>query len=469
MHARDLIGGLSHLVGEAGVIRDPDEQASYLRDWLGRYEGRTPVVVRPRTTTEVSAVMRLCHQTGTPVVPQGGNTGMSGGATPDASGAQVVLSLSRMTRIREVDTINNTLTVDAGVLLADVQRAAHEAARHFPLSLGAQGQCTIGGNLATNAGGTAVLRYGNARELTLGLEVVLPDGRVWDGLRGLRKDNAGYDLKSLFIGSEGTLGVITGAVLKLSPLAPACAVAWVGASTPASIVALLTSLQATFGQSVTAFEMMSASCLDIDAAQRDDAPMPLRDAHAYHALIELAGTPDDDLADRLRQALALATQTGTIDDAQVADDAARAAMMWRVREGISQAQVRGGKAIKHDIALPISRLAAFIDEADAAVAARFPQASVINFGHVGDGNLHYNALLPLDIPDDDFARLTTSLNRCVHDIVVQRGGTISAEHGVGQLRRDALRRYKSPVEMDLMLMIKRALDPNQLMNPGKLL
>ncbi|MDQ2148396.1 FAD-binding oxidoreductase [Alcaligenaceae bacterium C4P045] len=469
MHARDLIGGLSHLVGEAGVIRDPADQSPYLRDWLGRYEGRTPVVVRPRTTTEVAAVMRLCHQTGTPVVPQGGNTGMSGGATPDDSGAQVVLSLSRMTRIREVDPINNTLTVDAGVLLADVQRVAHEAQRHFPLSLGAEGQCTIGGNLATNAGGTSVLRYGNARELTLGLEVVLPDGRVWDGLRGLRKDNAGYDLKSLFIGSEGTLGIITGAVLKLSPLAPARAVAWVGALTPAHVVALLTHLQATFGQSVTAFEMMSAACLTIEATQRDDAPALLRGTHAYYALIELADTQDDDLAGRLRQALAQATQAGTIIDARVADDATCAAMMWRAREGISQAQVRGGKTIKHDIALPISRLAAFIDEADAAVAARFPQVRLINFGHVGDGNLHYNALLPLDIPEDDFAQLATALNRCVHDIVVQRGGTISAEHGVGQLRRDALRRYKSPVEMDLMLMIKRALDPNQLMNPGKVL
>jgi len=469
MHVRDLIGGLSHLVGEAGVIRDPADQACYLRDWPGRYEGRTPVVVQPRTTTEVAAVMRLCHQTGTPVVPQGGNTGMSGGATPDASGAQIVLSLSRMTRIREVDPVNNTLTVDAGVRLADVQRAAHAAQRHFPLSLGAEGQCTIGGNLATNAGGTSVLRYGNARELTLGLEVVLPDGRVWDGLRGLRKDNAGYDLKGLFIGSEGTLGIITGAVLKLSPQATMRAVAWVGAATPAHVVALLTHLQATFGQSVTAFEMMSASCLDIDASQNNTAPRPRHEPHAYHALIELAATQDDDLTGRLSHALVEATQAGMIADARVADDADCAARMWQVREGISQAQVRGGKAIKHDIALPISRLAAFIEEADAAVAARFPHVRVLNFGHVGDGNLHYNALLPLDTPDDDFARLGTAMNRCVHDIVVQRGGTISAEHGVGQLRRDALRRYKSPVEMDLMLMIKRALDPDQLMNPGKVL
>lgn len=465
----ELIRRLAHVVGDEGLVLDGAAQAPYVEDWLRKWRGRTPVVVRPRTTTEVAAVMRLCRQTGTPVVPQGGNTGMSGGAAPDDSGAQILLSLNRMTRIREVDAVNNTITVDAGVLLADVQRAAREAGRYFPLSLGAEGSCTIGGNLATNAGGTAVLRYGNTRDLALGLEVVLPDGRVWSGLRGLRKDNTGYDLRGLFIGSEGTLGIITGAVLKLYAQPLGRATAWVGADTPAAIVALLSRMQARCGERLTAFEMMSAYCVDLVRAHVSGAACPLQDGHRYHALVELSDAAPEGLADLLEQSLAGAMEDGTIADAAIAASEAQAQSMWRVREGISQAQVRAGKAVKHDIALPISRLAAFIDEADAALSADFAGLPIVNFGHVGDGNLHYNVLLPPSVSHDDYARLTAALNRRVHDLVAQRGGSISAEHGVGQLRRDELRRYKSTVEMDLMLMIKRALDPDQLMNPGKLL
>ncbi len=413
--------------------------------------------------------MRLCHQTRTPVVPQGGNTGMSGGATPDGSGAQVILSLNRMKRIREVDPVNNTMCADAGVLLAEVQAAAREVGRFFPLSLGAEGSCTIGGNLATNAGGTAVLRYGNTRDLALGLEVVLPDGRVWNGLRGLRKDNTGYDLKSLFIGSEGTLGIITGAVLKLYPAPAGRVAAWVGADTPAQVVALLSRLQSVCGERLTAFEMMSAACLDLVVAHVSGAASPLAGRHAYHALLELSDTEPAGLPALLEAALGAALEAGVIQDCVVAMNDTQVQSLWRLREGISQAQVRAGKAVKHDIALPISRLAAFVEEADLALVSDFPGLPIINFGHIGDGNLHYNVLLPPDVAPAEYARLTAALNRRVHDLVAQRGGSISAEHGVGQLRRDELRRYKSPVEMDLMLMIKRALDPNQLMNPGKLL
>jgi len=469
MRNHELIDRLSHLVGDNGLVLDAEGQGPYVRDWLGKWQGSTPVVVRPRNATEVSAVMRLCHQTRTPVVPQGGNTGMSGGATPDGSGAQVILSLNRMKRIREVDPVNNTLCADAGVLLADVQAAARNVGRFFPLSLGAEGSCTIGGNLATNAGGTAVLRYGNTRDLALGLEVVLPDGRVWNGLRGLRKDNTGYDLKSLFIGSEGTLGIITGAVLKLYPAPTGRVAAWVGADTPAQVVALLSRLQGVCGERLTAFEMMSARCLDLVVAHVSGAASPLAGRHAYYALVELSDTEPAGLPALLETALGAALEAGIIQDCVVAMNDTQVQSLWRLREGISQAQVRAGKAVKHDIALPISRLAAFVEEADLALVSDFPGLPIINFGHIGDGNLHYNVLLPLDVAPAEYARLTAALNRRVHDLVAQRGGSISAEHGVGQLRRDELRRYKSPVEMDLMLMIKRALDPNQLMNPGKLL
>lgn len=469
MRKPELIERLSHLVGDAGLVLDAEGQAPYVRDWLGKWQGGTPVVVRPRNATEVSAVMRLCHQSRTPVVPQGGNTGMSGGATPDASGAQVILSLNRMTRIREVDPVNNTLCADAGVLLADVQQAAREVARLFPLSLGSEGSCTVGGNLATNAGGTAVLRYGNTRDLALGLEVVLPDGRVWNGLRGLRKDNTGYDLKSLFIGSEGTLGIITGAMLKLFPAPAGRATAWVGVESLPQVVSLLTRMQAACGDRLTAFEMMSARCLDLIVAHVDGAANPLSARHPYYALLELSDTEPSGLPAMLESALGGALEAGLIQDCVIAMNDRQAQSMWRLREGISQAQMRAGKAVKHDIAVPISRLAAFVDEADLALMSEFPHLPIVNFGHIGDGNLHYNVLLPLDVAPAEYARLTAALNRRVHDLVAQRGGSISAEHGVGQLRRDELRRYKSPVEMDLMLMIKRALDPNQLMNPGKLL
>ncbi|RZL63598.1 MAG: FAD-binding oxidoreductase [Variovorax sp.] len=464
----ELLQRLHAAVGDAGLLTDDEAKAPYETDWLKKYTGRSSIVVRPADTAQTAAVMRICHETHTPVVTQGGNTGMSGGATPDGSGAQVVLSTVRMKAIREVDPLNNTLTCEAGVLLAHIQAAAHDVDRFFPLSLGSEGSCTIGGNLATNAGGIAVLRYGNARELALGLEVVLPDGQVWNGLRALRKDNTGYDLRDLFIGSEGTLGVITAAVLKLYPRPIARATAWVGTRDIDALVQLLAQLRGACGERLVAFEMMSAESLALILAHVTDVRSPLTGDHAFHALIELADTQGEGLAALLEGALGDALENEWVQDVAVSVSGAQAQSFWKIREGISQAQMRAGKAIKHDIALPIPAIPAFAMQAEAALREVQPEVRIINFGHLGDGNLHYNVLLPLDTPTDVLADTTVRFNRIVHDLVAAANGSISAEHGVGQLRRDELRHYKSDVEFDLMMRIKRSLDPNQIMNPGKL-
>jgi FAD/FMN-containing dehydrogenase len=467
----DLIAQLHTVVGSAGLITEPEEQAAYTTDWLGKWHGQVRVVARPANTLEAAAVMRVCHSLRTPVVTQGGNTGMSGGATPDRSGAQVIVSTNRMNLIRAVDPINNTLTVDAGVILANAQRAALDVNRYFPLSLGAEGSCTIGGNLATNAGGIAVLRYGNMRDLVLGLEVVLPDGRIWDGLSGLRKDNTGYDLRGLFVGSEGTLGIITGAVLKLFAQPTARATAWVGAASLGQLVTLLTHLRASCGERLTAFEMMSAPALNLVLAQVLDTRAPLPEPQGFNALIELSDTDGAGLQALLENTLAQALTNGVIDSASLPTSQAQSAELWRLRESISQAQIRAGKVIKHDIALPISSLADFVAQADQAVcaAAQNLDVTVVNFGHLGDGNLHYNLLLPAGVSPQAIKETTVLFNRVVHDLVTAFHGSISAEHGVGQLRRDELKHYKSPIELEMMMCIKRAFDPNQIMNPGKLL
>jgi FAD/FMN-containing dehydrogenase len=465
----ELIEQFAAIVGPQGLVTEANEQAPYCTDWLGKWQGKTSLVVRPGNTAEVSSIVQLCHAHGIPIIPQGGNTGMSGGATPDASGSQVIISLMRMRQIRGIDPVNDTLTVDAGVLLAEVQQAAADVDRYFPLSLGAEGSCSIGGNLASNAGGTAVLRYGNTRDLALGLEVVLPDGRIWSGLRGLRKDNTGYDLRDLFIGSEGTLGIITGAVLKLYPRPTGRAAAWVGCDTPRQLTELLALLRGRCGERLVACEMLSDACMQLITQHVDGARHPLGEAPAYNGLIELADTQPAQLGDILTAALGEALEAGLINDATLATNQTQAADFWRLREGISQAQVRAGKAIKHDIALPISSLPAFIEQTDALIREHAPDLSLINFGHIGDGNLHYNVLLNKEVTGEEYARQTERLNRLVHDQVMQFGGSISAEHGVGQLRRDELRHYKDPLEMELMLRIKQAIDPNQLMNPGKLL
>jgi len=469
MDHKSLISRLAHIVGPQGVIDEPGEQAPYVRDWLGKWLGRTPVVVQPRNTTEVSAVMRLCHQTHTPLVAQGGNTGMSGGATPDDSNSQIILSTRRMQNIRAVDPLNNTMTVDAGVLLENIQNTAAKVERLFPLSLGAQGSCTIGGNIATNAGGTAVVRYGNTRDLVLGLEVVLPDGRIWDGLRGLRKDNTGYDLKNIFIGSEGTLGVITGAVLKLFPAIQSRQTAWLGMRSIGDAVTLLRKFQGVFAEGLSAFEMMAQPALDLVIRGVPNAKQPLHQSADINVLVEVSHAAANAPNELFEQVLTTAMESGLVTDAVIAKSTQQAASLWGLREGISIAQVACGKAIKHDIALPISALDAFAKEADEICRKAYPDFPVINFGHVGDGNLHYNVLAPKTVEDGLYQAATLELNRKIHDLVTQFNGSISAEHGVGQLRRDEIKRYKSSVEYDLMMTIKRALDPNQLMNPGKLI
>ncbi|MBN9356333.1 MAG: FAD-binding oxidoreductase [Herbaspirillum huttiense] len=468
-NTQQLIEQLRSIVGDAGLVTAADEQAPYVKDWLNKWQGRVAVVVRPADTAQTAEVVRLCHQTHTPIVTQGGNTGMSGGATPDDSGAQVILSTTRMNRIRAVDPINNTMTVDAGVILAHAQEAARAAGRYFPLSLGAEGSCTVGGNLATNAGGIAVLRFGNMRELALGLEVVLPDGRIWNGLRGLRKDNTGYDLRDLFIGSEGTLGVITGAVLKLFSQPHARATAWVGCDSLAQLAELLARTRARCGDRLVAFEMMSAASLALVLQHVTDTRAPLAQPARYNALIELADTEDLGLQSMLEELLGQAMEDALVTDAMLCSNGSQAAALWKIREGISQAQVRAGKVIKHDIALPISAIAEFVDQAERAIAACGLQAEIINFGHLGDGNLHFNVMIPLSSSYEEVRQATLLLNRLVHDLVTEKQGSISAEHGVGQLRRDELRHYKSPLEMELMLRIKQAFDPNLIMNPGKLL
>jgi FAD/FMN-containing dehydrogenase len=465
----DLVTELRQLLGERNVLIAADDVAPYCTDWRGRYSGSALCVALPGNTDEVAAVVRACVAAGVagvPMVPQGGNTGLCGGATPQ--GGEVVVNLRRMNRIRGIDADNNSITVDAGCTLHAVQEAAKAADRLFPLSLAAEGSATIGGNLATNAGGVQVLRYGNARELTLGIEVVLADGRIWNGLRALRKDNTGYDLKHLFIGAEGTLGLITAATLKLFPLPRAQATAWVAVPDPAAAVSLLGRLRDAAGDNVTAFEIVGRAGLELVLRHIPNARDPLPGKPAWQVLIELSGARDD-LSATLEQALQEAAADGLVDDAALAASEAQTAALWALRENVSEAQKIEGVSIKHDIAVPVSRIAEFIARADLALAAAFPAVRIVCFGHIGDGNLHYNQSKPDAQSNSEFIEQTEAVNRIVHDLVHQLGGSISAEHGLGQLKREEVLRYKSVTEMDMMRAVKQALDPRGLMNPGKLL
>lgn len=462
-----LIASLRALVGEGHVLTEPEGMAPWCTDWRGRYTGAALAIVSPGDTPQVAEVVRLCADASVPVVPQGGNTGLCGGATPIAG--EVVVSLRRLNRVRAIDVANNTITVEAGCTLAVVQEAAAAADRLFPLSLAAEGTATIGGNLSTNAGGVQVLRYGNARELCLGLEVVLPDGRVWNGLRGLRKDNTGYDLKHLFIGAEGTLGLITAAVLKLYSRPRSVATAWVGVPTPTAAVTLLTRLRESIGGRITAFELIGRSALELVLKNIPRSRDPLPAISPWQVLVELSDTMESDLASALQEALTDAVGTGAASDAVIAQNEAQARAFWALRDNISEAQKVEGVSIKHDISLPVSRIAEFIERADTALSAAFPGVRIVCFGHVGDGNLHYNQSKPLAQDNAAFIAQSGAVNRIVHDIVHELGGSISAEHGLGQLKRDEILRYKSDVEMDMMRAVKKALDPKGLMNPGKVL
>ncbi|MCI0432068.1 MAG: FAD-binding oxidoreductase [Gemmatimonadetes bacterium] len=469
MDPAPLLARLSTIVGPAHVLTAPDETQPYATDWRKRYAGKPVAVVRPAATAEVAAVVQLCAETRTAVVPQGGNTGLCGGATPDASGKQVVVSLSRMHRVRALDQINNTITVEAGCVLANLQRAADEADRLFPLSLAAEGSCEIGGNLSTNAGGVQVLRYGNTRDLVLGLEVVLPSGEIWEGLRGLRKDNTGYDLKQLFVGAEGTLGIITAAVLKLFPKPRAQATAVAALRTPRDALRLLEHVQAHCGDRLTAFELFSAICVAL-VRKHFNVPAPFEAAHPQYALLELSDTQAGaGVGPLLEATLADAIESGIALDAVIAASSAQAKQLWSLRENVSEAQAAEGPNIKHDISIPISRIGEFIEATDALLARAFPGVRMVTFGHVGDGNLHYNVAHPEGGDEAAFLARMADVNRVVHDSVAAFGGSISAEHGLGQYKRGEILRYKSNVEMELMRAIKRTLDPLGIMNPGKVL
>jgi FAD/FMN-containing dehydrogenase len=450
------------------LIGDAHEMAPFLTDWRRQWTGAALAVVQPATTEEVAQVVGWCARTRTPIVPQGGNTGLSGGATPDPSGHAIVLSLTRLNKVRAVDTLNNTVTAEAGVVLQTLQEAARSAGRLFPLSLAAEGSCTIGGNLATNAGGTGVLRYGNARELCLGLEVVTAGGEIWDGLRGLRKDNTGLDLRDLYIGSEGVLGVITAAVLKLFPEPKGVGVAFIAVETVPDALALLELAQTRLGGALTGFEMISDLCLRLVERHFEGARTPLSARARWYVLAEVSDLISAAGATTAMEGfLEPALETGLAADAVIAASIAQAKALWALRENVSEAQGLEGKGIKHDIAVPISRIAAFVDEASAALEQRFPTARLGAFGHLGDGNLHFNVLPPEGDSGTALVARTADVNDTVHSIVARHGGSISAEHGLGVLRRDEAARYKSPVELALMRSVKAALDPHGLMNPGK--
>jgi len=425
--------------------------------------------VRPADTDQVADVVRICAAAGTPIVAQGGNTGMCGGATPDAGGNELVLSLARLDRVRALDAANATITVEAGATLHAVQESAAAVGLMFPLSLASEGSCTIGGNLSTNAGGTAVLRFGNTRELALGLEVVLADGRVWNGLRGLRKDNTGYDLKQLFIGGEGTLGIVTAAVLKLFPAPAAQVTALAALADVDHAVQLLRQMKQALGDRLTGFELISDVALALSRAHHPDLPDPLPGQPWYVLLQADDAAPGSTLATQMEDALGRAVESGIARDAAVAQSEDQAARLWALRENISEAQRRDGPNIKHDISLPVSAIPAFMVDARAALQTAFPGVRFVTFGHLGDGNLHYNLAAPAGGDAQAFMRNAPAVNRIVHDLVAAAGGSISAEHGIGQLKRDELRRYKTPLELELMARIKSAFDPHGLLNPGKVL
>jgi len=464
-----LADRLKAVVGERGLV-PAAEHASYVDDWRGYYHGRAAAVVKPASTEEVAKVVQLLAAERIAMVPQGGNTSLCGASVPDAAGAQVVINLSRMNRVRAVDTGNNTMTVEAGCVLARLQEEADRHGRLFPLSLGAEGSCEIGGNLSTNAGGTGVLRYGNTRELVLGLEVVLADGQVWNGLRGLRKDNTGYDLKHLFVGAEGTLGIITAAVLKLFPKPRAQATAFVAIESPAQAVALLGRIREACGERVTGYELLGRVCVELIMKHMPATRDPFREPHPWYVLVELSDSTEATAArEMLEAALAGAMEAGLAIDAAVCTSQAQRAALWRMREDITEAQKLDGPSVKHDVAVPVSRVPELIERAGAALAERFPGIRVVAFGHVGDGNIHYNCSKPERQQAEAFFAEAPQVNRVVYDVVQALGGSISAEHGLGQLKRDEIRRYKAALELDLMRAIKRTLDPHGLMNPGKVL
>ena len=465
----DVIDQLKAIVGPAGYLDAAVDKEPYCRSWRDDYVGDVPLVLRPETTDEVAAIVRLCAATGTAIVPQGGNTGLTGGGQPHDRLDEVIVSTSRMNKVREIDLSNDTLTVEAGVVLQKIQEIADDNGRLFPLSLAAEGSCQIGGNLATNAGGTQVLRYGNARAMVLGLEVVLASGEIWHGLRGLRKDNTGYDMKHLFLGSEGTLGIITAAVLRLFPKPTASETAWLSVKSPEDAVSLLGHMKVRMGEQISGFELMQRQVIDFVLAGVPGHEDPMADIHPWYVLCEVTGQGEPgSLAEPFTEALGDAMEMGLIDDAVIAASGAQAAKFWQMREDMAEAQKAIGVSIKHDVSVPVSRIGEFLARANAAVLAVYPDIRLAAFGHVGDGNMHFNPMQPAEwAKTPTFRTERDAINRIVHDIVTELGGSISAEHGIGRLRLEENMRYKSTVELNMMRAVKAALDPAGIMNPGK--
>ena len=468
--SRDVLAPIRSVVGEEGIITDPRMMEPYLHSWRDNWRGRSPLIVRPLTTEQMSRVVQICAATRTAIVPQGGNTGVTGAGQPREDQMDIVVSTGRMNRVREIDAENDTMTVEAGCVLAAAREAAAAAGRLFPLNFGAVGSCQIGGNISTNAGGINVLRYGNTRNLVAGLEVVLPDGRIWSGLRGLRKDNAGYDLKQIFIGAEGTLGIITAAVLRLFPLPRANVTALLAMASPADALRWLLRARQACSEYLTAAELIERVCIDITCKRIAGISDVLPSVYPWYLLVEFSG--QDDHA-TLRAALEHEFQAGfeanELLDGVIASSEAQARMLWRMRESIPEAHRLEGISFKHDISVPVSKVPAFLERAREALEREFPGIRMFSFGHLGDGNIHFNPLQAADRPanskDADLARV----NRIVHDLVASFGGSISAEHGIGRLRREELRHYKSPVEIEMMATLKRAFDPCNIMNPGKVI
>ena len=466
----DLISRFVAIVGEPNAIVDPDSSSPFLNERRGVFRGNAAAVLRPGSVEDVAAILRLANETSTAIVPQGGNSGLVGGQIPDKSGGEIVVALDRMNRIRNVDPDGDSMTVDAGVTLGQAREAAAAVDRLFPLAIGSMGVCQIGGNISSNAGGIAVLSYGSTRNLVLGLEVVLPDGSVINGLRALRKDNAGYDLKQLFIGAEGTLGVVTAATLKLFPMPKGKATAFVGLRDPSNALALFQRARGRVSHELTSFEMMPRICLDFCLKHLKGATDPLPGPHPWYVLAEISsGRSAENARDDLAAILEEARKAGLAADAVIATDEMERSALWRIRFSLSDVQRPEGVSIKHDISVPISAIPDFIAAASRAVVELIPGCRPVPFGHLGDGNIHFNISQPVGADGPAFRARESDLNRVVFALVERYRGSIAAEHGIGQMKRDLLPTVRSATEMEAMRRIKAAFDPNGIMNPGKVL
>jgi FAD/FMN-containing dehydrogenase len=463
---RGFLEEVERRVGSRGWTIEPDQLALHAAEQWSTWRGRTPLLLRPANTGEIAALLELCHAREVPVVPQGGNTGLVGAGVPDGSGRMAVLSLSRLNRIRDVDPLNDTITAEAGCVLEAVQNAAAEVGRLLPLSLGAQGSCQIGGNIASNAGGVNVLRYGMARALVLGLEVVLADGRIWDGLRSLRKDNTGYDLKQLFIGAEGTLGVITAAVLRLVPRPRERQTAWLAVASPQAAVELLALFRERLGETVSSFELLAGGCVELVLRYLPGARAPLARPAPWYVLAEVAWSLAEGLGAELERVLEEAIRRALIQDGVIAASETQRNALWALRENPTEAMARDGMVLRHDIAVAVSRVPDLIERAAAELERAVPGVRIMPFGHVGDGNIHYNLLQPQDMAGPDFYARRDEVQGIVFDVVEALGGSISAEHGIGRAKRVELARRKSTIELALMRALKASLDPKGILNPG---